>query len=1082
MTRAFLIIFIGIAALNTTLPAQSIDTSFVWADKLLLQEVSFPIVSRLSRNSSTLDQNLPPINRLAEALLINLDGRQALDFLRKGNLLAKKSLPIEQAYLLHNWSRYQYDQTDYQASVDKALASIKVIDNLKKPSDASDLVRTKSILHLGKAYLQLRKMKESRLRLDEALAFFKKDSVRYSIKLAQTYYTLGLWSRNNDQFNEAIEFYNRAIQLFEAAQYEKYFELGKCFNNMAVVYGDQGDYANAKTYYLKALDFKQHHFTDSVSLAVTYNNLGKFYSEYGNNTKAEACYDKSLSLLNENEPSHSIRIPEFLNNYGNWLLENDQYDAAEKSFKRCLRLINSKGQRSDKLLPPMISLAGVLILKKENKEARKLLDEAAVLLADSAASKRTLSQWHLRKANLYSMESEIEKAQFHYDQSLKYSAPNNTELSSETYYELGLLYLKNDQYEKAITSFKKSNSIIIENQSESNPLLSGALNMIGEVYFRNQKYDSSVFFLNLAIEKNLAIKPGDDPDQVNAVYPFELVTSFYFLSKVYYKRYEMTKDISHLEKSARYVDLGLRAVDTRRKSLAITNDQVAFDGRISEFFERAMETYYAIRQEKGEGEAMDKIFYVSELSKSQALSQALKESNLKSFSDVSSTLRKEEDNLSKELQALDLQTLRELKYGADANPDLLTEYQSELKIATQRYQKLQDSIRINLPGYYQLKYNKTLVSLADIRQDIMKSKPNTAFIQFSTGDSSIYCHVITINDQKLFRIENAAEVMRRVLAFRNQIKSRLTLDLDENAVWLYDKLLKPAESILLSPGSRIRKLVIIPDQFLCYFPFEALKPNGNPRKFLLGDYDISYGYSSTLLWQKHMEQHDHHQAHSFVGLAPVFNSLGTSAQVASRGEREDNTERFQFLPLTGNVEEVNAIRDRMVKNNVKSIVLDGINATEASFRKLDLRQYDYVHFATHGFVDMDNPENSGVAFSRNPDSKSYDDLLFTNEVYEMRFNAQLVSLSSCESGIGKLYRGEGMIGLAQAFLFAGARNLAVSLWKVDDIATRDLMIDFYNRIKGESFSSALSDAKRKMMVSKKHNHPSYWASFILIGL
>ena len=131
---------------------------------------------------------------------------------------------------------------------------------------------------------------------------------------------------------------------------------------------------------------------------------------------------------------------------------------------------------------------------------------------------------------------------------------------------------------------------------------------------------------------------------------------------------------------------------------------------------------------------------------------------------------------------------------------------------------------------------------------------------------------------------------------------------------------------------------------------------------------------------------------------------------------------------------------------------------------------------------MDNPRRSGVAFSREATSGAFDDILFTSEVYEMQFNARLVCLSSCESGIGKIYRGEGMMGLAQAFLFAGAKNLAVSLWKVDDEATSDLMIDFYSRIPNHTLSSALSGAKRKMASSKKFSHPYYWSSFILIGM
>ncbi len=330
-----------------------------------------------------------------------------------------------------------------------------------------------------------------------------------------------------------------------------------------------------------------------------------------------------------------------------------------------------------------------------------------------------------------------------------------------------------------------------------------------------------------------------------------------------------------------------------------------------------------------------------------------------------------------------------------------------------------------------MKYNKTLVTSADIQQDILAVEPNTALIQFSAGDSAVYCQVITRRGQQVYRIENASELKNRILAFRNQIKLGMKDGLYENAAWLYDRLLRKAEVLLRSGKVPVHQLIIVPDQILCYLPFETLIRNAGVNKFLVTELDISYAYSSTLLWQKYKEKSTISHTSAFIGLAHEFTALEGPRIRNTRDESEGTADRFHFQPLTGNLTEVNSISLGMEKKKIRSSVLEGQQATEASFRKLNLKQYDYVHFATHGFVDMDNPQHSGVAFSRNNGSPAFDDILFTNEVYEMQFNARLVCLSSCESGIGKIYRGDG---------------------------------------------------KRKMAASKNFNHPYYWSSFILIGL
>jgi CHAT domain-containing protein len=149
-----------------------------------------------------------------------------------------------------------------------------------------------------------------------------------------------------------------------------------------------------------------------------------------------------------------------------------------------------------------------------------------------------------------------------------------------------------------------------------------------------------------------------------------------------------------------------------------------------------------------------------------------------------------------------------------------------------------------------------------------------------------------------------------------------------------------------------------------------------------------------------------------------------------------------------------------------------------------LAKYKVLHFATHGFVNSERPELSGLVLAQDT-TGGEDGVLYSGEIYNLKLNADLVVLSACETGLGKIQKGEGIIGLTRALLYAGAKNMIVSLWQVADESTSDLMVDFYKNSlenKGQiAYSEALRNAKLKMISEGRYAHPLYWSPFILIG-
>src|SRR5437762_13491259 len=161
-----------------------------------------------------------------------------------------------------------------------------------------------------------------------------------------------------------------------------------------------------------------------------------------------------------------------------------------------------------------------------------------------------------------------------------------------------------------------------------------------------------------------------------------------------------------------------------------------------------------------------------------------------------------------------------------------------------------------------------------------------------------------------------------------------------------------------------------------------------------------------------------------------------------------------------------------------------LNASEENVETRDTTKYRVIHIATHGLLDAERPQFTGLVLTL-IGNKNQDGFLRTDEVFNLRLGAPLVMLSACETGLGKEKRGEGVMGLTRAFIYAGAPTVGVSLWSVADKSTADLMADFYRRLLGPASSNSASVAMRAAQLAlisgKKYSAPFYWAPFVIVG-
>lgn len=370
--------------------------------------------------------------------------------------------------------------------------------------------------------------------------------------------------------------------------------------------------------------------------------------------------------------------------------------------------------------------------------------------------------------------------------------------------------------------------------------------------------------------------------------------------------------------------------------------------------------------------------------------------------------------------------------------------------------------------------------------EIQSSLPdkNTVLLEYSIGDSSSYLWVITEDHHQLISIpnHNILKELIETLRFASLNPHQNNKDFfTQSSYSLYKHLIQPAEHHF----SKKNHLVILPDGMLNYLPFEVLitkeqiqstNQSYKDLSFLVKEFPISYCNSSSvlknLLEQSRANGQGYKTGHNLIAFGdPVYNEFPDSSSETRKG--------FNRLEHSGN--EVKQIASLFQGGSAELFLRE--NASEENVKKEGaLSPFRYLHFATHGLMDEKNPENSSLVLTLGNDSPE-DGFLKASEIYNLEMNADLVVLSACQSGLGKMVRGEGIIGLTRAFMYAGTPSVLASLWSVSDASTTLLMQRFYENLITEKLSKtdALNKAQISMIKDEQYSHPFFWAPFVLNG-
>lgn len=782
-------------------------------------------------------------------------------------------------------------------------------------------------------------------------------------------------------------------------------------------------YDIAVLHYEKALEIYRHHKIEHLAVAHIYRYCGTAFLRLGNFQKAPAYLEKALHIYEQFEkPNYLARASNDLASHYFTLGQQ------EKTIFYCDKVLNLPEVTERLRARAMANKGNALLAAQKSDEAIAIATEALSI---------------------------FERLKSHRDQSTVHRL-------------LGLAHQKNQAFEQAMKHLLIAYSL-------------------GQMVYGSKHRETAKQLMAL-VELNHTMLQHDQALRqcqralIALFHTFNdsLLTSnpnpedFYgepWIMTALHKKAQLLTETGQLSLALETFELAMKQADLLRQSYQFAGSKEFLSTNSYSLFGHTIENCIGLFEQTGDTAYLNKAFTVSERGKSAIFAEFLNELQAKHKAGVPHNLLQRERVLKQQLADVEKQ-LRDLAAGANSDVATVRKLKDQLLQLRLELELFAKSLEQKYPYYFRLKFDVVPITLNKVRDELLEQ--NSALLSYFVADKFVYLFAISSNDFLVERIGNTTDIEQQTNIFTDQLKNPIGSSNDKLAYasqTLYKQLIGPATALLHTENSAISRLIIVPDGVLNYLPFEALSstnPNnldGTARHYLIEQFSIHYNYSVRAMSQMRSEKNAPFDR--CLAIAPTFD-----------GSQQTNSDNRQngFSKLNFNEDEV-----RQIAKSIDTDMLLGKEASEESFKNT-ASDYDIIHLATHALLSDDHPMNSRLVFAQA--SSQTDNALFAYEIYNMQLNARMAVLSACNTGQGKLIRGEGPMSLAKAFMFAGCPSVTMSLWPVNDKATQQLMAIFYQGLSaGKTKDAALRQAKLTYLkqADQLHQHPFFWAGFITTG-
>ncbi len=536
--------------------------------------------------------------------------------------------------------------------------------------------------------------------------------------------------------------------------------------------------------------------------------------------------------------------------------------------------------------------------------------------------------------------------------------------------------------------------------------------------------------------------------------------------------------------------LTTQLIDQIRNSYQGENSKLMLANETTWLFEHSIESAVLLYEYSHDLQYLEAAFTFFEKRKSLLLLSNLKDATAKIAATIPVSFLQLEQELRTQLTQLDHQIVekqveleRQKKQGWMADTSL-RQFQSQHFDLLQNYTALIRELEQNYPEYFQLKYQITTVSLEEAQRHLPE---NTSLLSYFIGEKKVYIFELDSHSNaqlpKVHHFDKPLDFEEVLAEFLESIEEMSRKQFIRKSLQLSNYLLGKVQVVQNAPIDQNHQLIILPHGQLSQIPFEALlnlpvshKANYSALPYLVQQFDIGYHYSATLLCQTPRRKHEKklQQKSDFVGFAPVYQHL-EGQDLKQFGKQLSN------LTLAYSEKELQSIQQLFQNHHLSSKIYLHKAATKTQLLA-NISHSKFIHIAAHGIVNQEEMALSGILLSpEKPTDSLREGMLYIGESYNLQLSADLVVLSSCQSGIGKLAKGEGVLAINRGFLYSGAKNVIFTLFKVYDEESAQLTQFLYEGIlEGLSISKALSTAKRRL-IAQEYTMPILWSGYVLIG-
>jgi CHAT domain-containing protein len=541
--------------------------------------------------------------------------------------------------------------------------------------------------------------------------------------------------------------------------------------------------------------------------------------------------------------------------------------------------------------------------------------------------------------------------------------------------------------------------------------------------------------------------------------------------------YKKTHDQTILEAASSTSELIVSIIEKVRINISEDNSRLILGDRYRDSYLNAIRDFNLLYKRTNDTHFLEKVFEYSEKSKVAGLLTSTRELKATQLN-IPSVIGDYEKKLQADINLFNARLAEETS-REKPNSALINKWKENLLAATRSRDSLILIFEKQYPVYYAIKYNTSVAELKDIPK-ILGHDGN--YINYVLSDTILYTFVANKKYQQLIVIHVDSSFFSDIRKFRSLLSMPLPSDnASQNfkefqvvGYRLYKILIDPIRSYLIS-----NKIFISPDNILAYLPFETIPTSPDSQKiimyrdlrYLMNSYDISYTYSATFMAES--EKREYSRSNKLIAFAPDYpEPIDIQSVLMSR---QAGIGVLNDLPF--------ARQEAKYVSDITGGTLFVNNAAKESVYKKESGKYDIIHLAMHTLLNDKDPMNSTLIFSQGNDSPE-DGFLKTYEIYGIPLKAKMVVLSSCNTGTGLLYSGEGILSLARGFIYSGSQSVVMSLWEIEDKSGTEIVEMFYKNLKkGYPKSVALKKARIAFLenADQLRSHPYFWAALVVYG-